>query len=213
MPAGQWGLTMTLAAIEAKGKELRKKEEALANVVAIAKKLHAALDKMQKSEAQLQKAIDDLFDQKFKLRPLVESLDTQNIKELQQIKDNMLAICSHQAVRERLLPLTPAVKLLETARKAHDAELYEWLAKQKAALPKVFKKGMVFNDRTNNRVYEMLADEIDVDEKDLKKGQRYGMTLLKTRYKDNKMLSEGVRFEEELDKLDFTRRRLEYVKL
>jgi hypothetical protein len=59
----------------------------------------------------------------------------------------------------------------------------------------------------------MLADEIDVDEKDLKKGQRYGMTLLKTRYKDNKMLSEGVRFEEELDKLDFTRRRLEYVKL
>jgi hypothetical protein len=204
---------MTFAAIEAKGKELQKKERALSEMLSLAEKLHVAIDKIQKSENQLRQAIDELFEKKHKLLPLVEKLDTQKIKELQQIKDNMIAICSGRTTMDRLLPLGPAKNVVDKAAGDYNRELYDWLAKQRAAMPKVFKKGMVFNDRTKDRVYEMLADEAPIADKDLKNGQRVGSILLKTRYKDNKMLSEGVRIEEELTKLEFTMRQLEYVKL
>ena len=200
---------MTIEKIEAKRKELEKKQDTLKAMIDLAEKLHQAIDRLQKSEAELTKAINDLYEKKSKLQPLVEKIETSGIKEFEQIKANMLAICSGRAMKDRLLPLDPAKRVVEAYRKEFFGEMDAWLRSLKAAMPKVFKRGMAFNDHTNHRVYVMLADEEKVEDKDLPNGFRPGAILLKMRYV---VLKTNEKKDQVLDKRDFVGRTLEHVK-
>jgi hypothetical protein len=195
-----------------KREELRKKEDALNAFIAVAEKLHAAADKMQKTEAELTKALADLHDKKFKLRPVVENLDTLQIKEFEQIKANLVAICTHQTFRERVLPLGPAKKVVENYRKDYYKDLYAWLDKLKTSMPKVFKKGMKFHDYEKNRIYEMVADEQPIADKDLLPGQRYGSIMLHTKYIDLTMES-PIEIDHKVLKENFPVQKVKCIKL
>lgn len=201
---------MSLKKVQAKRDELTKKQEALASFVAIATKMTEALERIKKAEDEASKAHQDLHAKRLAMSTFAEKIETHGIKEFEQIKASMVAFCGGGAHQLRLLPLAPAKKVVDAAKKEHAEMLSAWFKKQAASVPKLLKKGMTFHDYTKDRIYEMLADEEPIAEADLKTGQRNGSTRLKTKYEE---LKTGKIQIEELMKEDFTTRTLKLLNI
>jgi hypothetical protein len=150
---------MGMKAIEAKRAELEKREDAMKVFVAAAGKLQEALSKVQKLGEDAHDAYVAMYDKKRDLLPAMTKLDTLGIKEFEQYKEHMVSICKNEAFKDRLFPFAPIQKVVTDARKETDKLMNDWLEKQAAAMPKVFKKGMTFRDYTQNRVFELTSDE------------------------------------------------------
>lgn len=134
--------------IEEKRKELRQKQE-------VKYAFRDAVGRINEGLANIQKAISDVEHTKQELGRTIAGLDTGGIKEFEDYKKSLLAICNGWGVRP--LPLAPVEKVCRDAEAELRAMIAAWTDKLAAAFPKEVKPGMTFKNQSLDRIYEVLS--------------------------------------------------------
>jgi hypothetical protein len=149
---------MGIQKITQKQKELSDQQIVLRLFYEVADKLQASLTRVLKAGQENEEAWQKLFKQKEKLIPAIQNLPTVRVKEFEAYKDHMLDLCTTNSFAGELKPIAPLKKAVDNTAAEVQQMMSAWLEKQEAAMPKEWKKGMVFRDYTGWRVIELTSD-------------------------------------------------------
>jgi len=137
-------------------KKIQEKRAELSKKIDVWETFLQAAREINRGLAEIEQATQKLTATKDKLGKTIAVLNTLGVKEFDDFKKSLLAVCVASGTRP--LPLKPVEQVVNDARAGLDKELDAWTEKLAAAFPSEIKVGMTFKDRKLGRIYEVVGD-------------------------------------------------------